>query len=127
VQGHVPQENENIFYLTFSELHDVVRTQRADNQLIHGRKEAFASYQALSRPACSRRTATPSPGRTDATMCRPALSSAYRFRTACKGLELLTTEGQPRHSDEANVQCHRCNRRTDDINVRLAEREAMGG
>ena len=31
------------------------------------------------RPACSRRTARPSPGRTDATMCRPARWSAWRF------------------------------------------------
>ena len=41
---------EDIFFLTFDELHDVVRTQRADDQLIRERKEAFASYQALTPP-----------------------------------------------------------------------------
>jgi phosphoenolpyruvate synthase/pyruvate phosphate dikinase len=50
VQGHVLRENEDIFYLRFEEIQDVVRTQRADDQLIRGRKEAFASYQELTPP-----------------------------------------------------------------------------
>ncbi len=50
VQGHVLGENEDIFYLTFSELHDVVRTNQVDDQLIRQRKDAFASYQTLTPP-----------------------------------------------------------------------------
>ncbi len=50
VQGHVLREREDIFYLTFAELHDVVRTQRVDEGLIRVRKEAFASYQSLTPP-----------------------------------------------------------------------------
>lgn len=50
VHANVLREKEDIFYLTFQELHDVVRTHRADGQLIHRRKEAFRSYQALTPP-----------------------------------------------------------------------------
>jgi pyruvate,water dikinase len=50
VQAHVLGEKEDIFYLTFSELHDVARTNQVDDQLIHQRKEAFASCQALTPP-----------------------------------------------------------------------------
>ncbi|MGP3916729.1 rifamycin-inactivating phosphotransferase [Nonomuraea sp. 10N515B] len=50
VQAHVLREKEDIFYLTFQELHDVVRTNRVDDQLIGRRKEAFRSYQALTPP-----------------------------------------------------------------------------
>ena len=50
VQGHVLREKDDIFYLRFEEIQDVVRTQRADDQLIRERKEAFASYQALTPP-----------------------------------------------------------------------------
>jgi len=48
VQAHVLSEKEDIFYLTFQELHDVVRTNQVDNQLIGRRKDAFKSYQALT-------------------------------------------------------------------------------
>jgi pyruvate,water dikinase len=41
---------EDIFYLTFEELHDVVLTDHVDDQLISRRKEAFRSYQALTPP-----------------------------------------------------------------------------
>jgi pyruvate,water dikinase len=37
VQAHVLREQEDIFHLTFSELHDVVRTNRVDDQLIRRR------------------------------------------------------------------------------------------
>src|SRR6185503_3750173 len=37
VQAHVLREEEDIFYLTFQELHDVVRTNHADDQLIRER------------------------------------------------------------------------------------------
>ena len=50
VQAHVLREREDIFYLTFQELHDVVRTNRVDDQLIRRRKDAFRSYQALTPP-----------------------------------------------------------------------------
>jgi phosphoenolpyruvate synthase/pyruvate phosphate dikinase len=50
VQAHVLREKEDIFYLTFSELHDVVRTNQADDRLIRQRKDAFRSYQALTPP-----------------------------------------------------------------------------
>ncbi|WP_405104005.1 rifamycin-inactivating phosphotransferase [Micromonospora sp. NBC_01412] len=50
VHANVLREREDVFYLTFQELHDVVRTHRADDQLIHRRKEAFRSYQALTAP-----------------------------------------------------------------------------
>jgi rifampicin phosphotransferase len=50
VEAHVLREKEDIFYLTFQELHDVVRTNRVDDQLIGRRKDAFRSYQALTPP-----------------------------------------------------------------------------
>src|SRR6202041_1270831 len=50
VQAGVLAEKEDIFYLTFAELHDVVRTNRSDDQLIQQRKDAFRSYQALTPP-----------------------------------------------------------------------------
>ncbi|WP_345122384.1 rifamycin-inactivating phosphotransferase [Dactylosporangium darangshiense] len=50
VQAHVLREREDIFYLSFQELHDVVRTNRVDDQLIGRRKDAFRSYQALTPP-----------------------------------------------------------------------------
>jgi rifampicin phosphotransferase len=50
VQADVLREKEDIFYLTFQELHDVVRTNQVDDQLISQRKDAFRSYQALTPP-----------------------------------------------------------------------------
>src|SRR5438093_967077 len=50
VQAHVLREQEDIFYLTFQELRDVVRTNHVDDQLIAQRKDAFRSYQALTPP-----------------------------------------------------------------------------
>jgi pyruvate,water dikinase len=50
VQDHVLDEEEDIFYLTFQELHDVVRTNDVDDQLISERKDAFRSYQGLAPP-----------------------------------------------------------------------------
>src|SRR4029434_1527362 len=50
VQANVLPEKEDIFYLTFSELHDVVRTNQLDDQLIQRRKDAFRSYHALTPP-----------------------------------------------------------------------------
>ncbi len=50
VQANVLPDKEDIFYLTFQELHDVVRTKQPDDQLIQQRKDAFRSYQALTPP-----------------------------------------------------------------------------
>jgi pyruvate,water dikinase len=50
VQAHVLREPEDIFYLTFQELHDDVRTHQVDDQLIRQRKDAFRSYHALTPP-----------------------------------------------------------------------------
>src|SRR3990172_816176 len=50
VQGHVLREREDIFYVTFQELYDVVRANQVDDQLIRQRKDAFRSYQALTPP-----------------------------------------------------------------------------
>ncbi|MGH9213770.1 MAG: rifamycin-inactivating phosphotransferase [Acidimicrobiales bacterium] len=50
VQADVLREKEDIFYLTFQELHDVVRTNQVDDELIRRRKAAFRSYQALTPP-----------------------------------------------------------------------------
>ncbi len=50
VRAYVLREKEDIFYLTFQELVDVVRTNQVDDQLIRQRKEAFRSYRALTPP-----------------------------------------------------------------------------
>jgi len=50
MQAHVLREKEDIFYLTFQELRDVVRANQVDDQLIGQRKDAFRSYQALTPP-----------------------------------------------------------------------------
>jgi len=50
VQAQVLREQEDIFYLTFQELHTVVRTNRVDDRLISRRKTEFRSYQALTPP-----------------------------------------------------------------------------
>jgi pyruvate,water dikinase len=50
VHAHVLHEKEDIFYLRFAELHDVVRTNHVDDRLIRQRQDAFRSYQALTPP-----------------------------------------------------------------------------
>ncbi|MFD9303347.1 rifamycin-inactivating phosphotransferase [Streptomyces sp. NPDC060048] len=50
VQADVLPEKEDVFYLTFQELHDVVRSRRVDGRLIEQRKDAFRSYHALTPP-----------------------------------------------------------------------------
>ena len=50
VRAHVLGEKEDIFYLRFEELHDVVRTNHVDEELIAQRKDDFRSYQALTPP-----------------------------------------------------------------------------
>src|SRR5664280_1410392 len=48
--GPPAREKDDIFYLTFQEIHDVVRTNQVDDQLIGQRKDAYRSYQALTPP-----------------------------------------------------------------------------
>jgi rifampicin phosphotransferase len=50
VQARVLTEKEDIFYLRFQELHEVVRTAQADVELIRQRKEEFRSYEPLTPP-----------------------------------------------------------------------------
>ena len=51
VQAHLLSGQEDIFYLTFQELHEIARTNRVgDDELIRHRQEAFLSYRALTPP-----------------------------------------------------------------------------
>ncbi len=50
MQARVLRDPEDIFFLTFQELHDVVGSNQVDDELIRQRKEAFRSYHALTPP-----------------------------------------------------------------------------
>jgi pyruvate,water dikinase len=50
VESGVLEDREDIYFLTFDELHDVVRTKKADHGLIQQRKDAFSANQALKPP-----------------------------------------------------------------------------
>jgi pyruvate,water dikinase len=50
VQAGVVGSAEDIFFLRFEELHDVVQTSSADAGLIRARKDAFRMYRALTPP-----------------------------------------------------------------------------
>jgi pyruvate,water dikinase len=50
VRAGVLPAKEDVFYLTFQELHDVVRSNSVDERLIQRRKDAFRSYHALTPP-----------------------------------------------------------------------------
>jgi pyruvate,water dikinase len=50
VRSGVIREKEDIFFLRFEELREVVGTNRADEELIRERRDAFRSYQALKPP-----------------------------------------------------------------------------
>lgn len=50
VRANVLSEQEDIFYLHFDELRELVHTYRACDQLIDERKDTFRSYQALTPP-----------------------------------------------------------------------------
>ncbi|MCH6163804.1 phosphoenolpyruvate synthase [Streptomyces sp. M600PL45_2] len=50
VRAGVLREPEDVYYLTFQELQDVVRTSEADDELIRRRREAFRAYQTLTPP-----------------------------------------------------------------------------
>ncbi|MGX5207606.1 rifamycin-inactivating phosphotransferase [Streptomyces violaceus] len=50
VRANVLPEREDVFYLTFQEFHDAVRSNQVDGRLIEQRKDAFRSYHALTPP-----------------------------------------------------------------------------
>ncbi|GAA0587236.1 phosphoenolpyruvate synthase [Streptomyces crystallinus] len=50
VRAGVLREKDDVFYLTFQEFHDVVRSQQMDDRLVQQRKDAFRSYQTLTPP-----------------------------------------------------------------------------
>ncbi|MFI1582513.1 rifamycin-inactivating phosphotransferase [Embleya sp. NPDC020630] len=50
VRAGVLADREDAYFLTFQELHDVVRSHRVDDRLIRERKNAFRSYHALTPP-----------------------------------------------------------------------------
>ncbi|MCI4126428.1 phosphoenolpyruvate synthase [Bacillus haynesii] len=50
VQAGVIHEKEDIYYLTFEELHEVVRTKKIDDQIISIRKDEYKLYEKLTPP-----------------------------------------------------------------------------
>ena len=50
VQANVIHEKEDIYYLTFEELREVVRTRKLDRQIIDKRRAEYKSFEALTPP-----------------------------------------------------------------------------
>lgn len=50
VQNKVVNEIEDIYYLTFEELHEVVRTNKLNYELIHKQKNDYKLYEKLTPP-----------------------------------------------------------------------------
>lgn len=50
IEAGVIREKEDIYYLTFEELHEVVRTHKLDYQIISTRKDEYKLYEKLSPP-----------------------------------------------------------------------------
>ncbi len=50
VQANVIHEKDDIYYLAFEELHEVVRTDELDYQIISKRKDEYKSYEKLTPP-----------------------------------------------------------------------------
>ncbi|MEO2074012.1 MAG: phosphoenolpyruvate synthase [Bacillus sp. (in: firmicutes)] len=50
VQAGIIHEKEDIYYLTFEELHEVVRTNKLDYQIICKRKDEYKLYEKLTPP-----------------------------------------------------------------------------
>ncbi|HDX9524875.1 TPA: phosphoenolpyruvate synthase [Bacillus cereus] len=50
VQSGVIREVDDIYYLTFEELHEVVRTNKLDYKIIHKQKNAYKLYEKLTPP-----------------------------------------------------------------------------
>jgi rifampicin phosphotransferase len=49
-EANVLHDREDIYYLTFEELHDVVRTNQLDDQIILKRKDEYRFYEKLTPP-----------------------------------------------------------------------------
>lgn len=50
VRAGVLREREDAFYLTFPELHEVVRSHRVDEGLVRQRRDAYGAHRALTPP-----------------------------------------------------------------------------
>ena len=50
IRANVIREIEDIYYLTFEELHEVVRTKKLDYELISKRKDEYKLYEKLTPP-----------------------------------------------------------------------------
>ncbi|KOV86682.1 rifamycin-inactivating phosphotransferase [Nocardia sp. NRRL S-836] len=50
VRAGVLSTEEDMFFLTLQEFHDVVRTNEVDDELVRRRREEFRSYEALTPP-----------------------------------------------------------------------------
>ncbi|PFN63529.1 phosphoenolpyruvate synthase [Bacillus cereus] len=50
VKNNILDEIEDIYYLTFEELHEVVRTNKLDYELIHQQKNEYKLYEKLTPP-----------------------------------------------------------------------------
>ncbi|ULL16854.1 phosphoenolpyruvate synthase [Paenibacillus sp. H1-7] len=50
MKANVIQEKEDIYYLTFEELHEVVRTNKVDYEIINKRKEDYKFFEKLTPP-----------------------------------------------------------------------------
>ena len=50
VQANVISEKEDIYYLTFEELRDVVRTKKLDYRIVRERKDEYKLYERLTPP-----------------------------------------------------------------------------
>ncbi len=50
VQSGIIHKKEDIYYLTFEELHEVVRTNKLDYQIINKRKDEYKLYEKLTPP-----------------------------------------------------------------------------
>lgn len=50
VQANVIHEKEDIYYLTFEELRDAVRTKKLDREIVNKRRAEYKSYEKLTPP-----------------------------------------------------------------------------
>src|SRR5437879_13146545 len=50
IQANVIHEKEDIYYLTFEERREVVRTKKLDSQIIRKRKDEYKFYEKLTPP-----------------------------------------------------------------------------
>jgi phosphoenolpyruvate synthase/pyruvate phosphate dikinase len=50
VESGIIDEKENVYFLTFEEFHEVVRTKKVDHQLIRQRKDEYKIFEKLTPP-----------------------------------------------------------------------------